>query len=390
VAGHLHDWLSLALHWAHLITGIAWIGASFYFNWLENRLRRQGQPAGIAGDLWAVHGGGFYHLKKMSVAPERLPPELHWFKWEAYATWLTGFALLCAIYYWNAGAFLLAPGASLPAPVAAACGIGALLASWLVYDVLCRLLAGRSEAVLAALVLGWFTALAWLLGELFSARAAYVHTGAAIGTVMVANVFRVIIPAQKELVDAVSGGRTPDAARGTAALLRSRHNNYLTLPVLFLMISIHYPGTYGHPQGWLVLLGLSLGGVAIRHYFNIRHLGGGHPWWFLATGLGLLLLTAASTAPRPPARPAGGVTMPVQRVMDIVRLRCTGCHSRQPALVGFTAPPLGIVLDTPADLRLQRHRVYQSVAARTMPLANMTQMTDFERETVVNWYLADE
>jgi uncharacterized membrane protein len=390
LAGHLHDWLNLALRWAHLITGIAWIGASFYFNWLENRLNRRSQPTGIAGDLWAVHGGGFYHLRKLAVAPERLPFELHWFKWEAYATWWTGFALLCVVYYWDASVFLLAPGFHLPPPLGIALGVGALLASWLAYDLLCRLLAGHGQVLLAAAVLAWFTALAWALAEVFSARAAFVHTGAAIGTVMVANVFRVIIPAQKDLVDAVAEGREPEAAKGAAALLRSRHNNYLTLPVLFLMISIHYPGTYGHPRPWLVLLGISLGGVAIRHFFNIRHRAAGRAWVFLATGLGLLILTALLTAPNPPVRPAEAMAVPDDVAMDIVWRRCTGCHSRQPSLAGFTGAPLGIVLDTALDLQQQRQRVYRSVATRTMPLANLTQMTDVERETIVNWCLAEE
>jgi len=390
VAAYLHDWIGLVLRWAHLITGIAWIGASFYFNWLENRLRRHDPPAGMAGELWAVHGGGFYHLRKLSVAPEQLPPELHWFKWEAYATWLTGFALLCVVYYWDAHAFLLAPETSLTAPMAVAIGIGALPASWVVYDFLCRQLAGRRPIALAALVVAWFTALAWSLGELFSARAALVHTGAAIGTVMAANVFRVIIPAQKELVDAVAEGRQPEAAKGAAALLRSRHNNYLTLPVLFLMIGIHYPSVYGHPAAWLLVLGITLGGVAIRHYFNIRHQPQEHARWFLAAGLALLLLTAFLTAPRTSVRPGAAGGESGAAVMDIVQRRCAGCHSRQPSMAGFSAAPLGITLETPAELLQHRQRVYQSVAARTMPLANLTEMTDSERETVVNWYLAGE
>ncbi|HSM68677.1 MAG TPA: urate hydroxylase PuuD, partial [Xanthomonadales bacterium] len=259
IEAYLHDWASLLLRWAHLVTGIAWIGASFYFNWLENHLQRQQQEPGIAGDLWAVHGGGFYYLKKFAVAPEALPPALHWFKWEAYATWLTGFALLAVVYYWNAPAYLLeASGADAGIGLAIAAGLGALLASWLVYDLLCRSPLAAREVLLGGLIAAWFLLLAWLLDLLMSGRAAYIHVGAAIGTVMVANVFRVIIPAQKELVRAVEEGRSPDARKGARALQRSRHNNYFTLPVLFIMISNHFPSTYGSQYNWLILAGIAM------------------------------------------------------------------------------------------------------------------------------------
>jgi uncharacterized membrane protein len=224
----IQEWLSLLLRWAHFITGVAWIGASFYFNWLENHLERQNARDGIAGDLWAVHGGGFYHLEKYAVAPARLPPTLHWFKYEAYFTWITGFALLCTVYYWNAGALLVDRSvADLAGWQATGIGLGSMVLSWLFYDLACRSPLARHNSVLALTVLAWFVALAWFLSESLSGRAAYIHVGAAIGTIMVANVFFVIIPAQKDLVAAVSEDRAPRADKGENALLRSRHNNYL-------------------------------------------------------------------------------------------------------------------------------------------------------------------
>lgn len=267
------EWLNLLLRWAHFITGVAWIGASFYFNWLENHLERQNAKGGIAGDLWAVHGGGFYYLQKFTVAPERLPANLHWFKWEAYFTWITGFILLCTLYYWNAGVFMVdSRVADLSSLQAVGIGIASLVLSWLFYDGLCRSPLARKQALTALLIFAWFALLSWLLSQFLSGRAAYIHVGAAIGTIMVANVFFVIIPSQKDLVEAVNEQRMPDPQKGKNALARSRHNNYFTLPVLFIMISSHYAGTFGHPLNWLVLLVISMVGVGIRHWFNIRHL----------------------------------------------------------------------------------------------------------------------
>ena len=269
----LQDWLGLLLRWAHLVTGIAWIGASFYFNWLENQLeRRLNDDDPLAGDLWAVHGGGFYYLQKFRLAPPRMPEHLHWFKYEAYATWLTGFCLLMVVYWWNAPLFLINPAnTSLTAAMAIALSFSVMLVSWLLYDGLCRSKLGDKGITTAVLIFAWFTFLAWWLGDYFSARATYLHVGAAIGTVMVANVFFVIIPAQKDMVTSLAAGQVPDGSKGKRALQRSRHNNYLTLPVLFIMISSHYPFTYGRDRAWLILLVLSLALVGIRHWFNIRH-----------------------------------------------------------------------------------------------------------------------
>ena len=387
---HLHMWLSLLLRWSHFIVGVAWIGASFYFNWLENHLQRQNPPEDTAGDLWAVHGGGFYYLKKFAVAPGELPPSLHWFKWEAYTTWLSGMALLIIVFYWNAQTYMLDPQVSGINPATAiAIGILSLLSSWIVYDLLCCSDLSRHEGILAVIILAWFVLLAWTLSTWLSGRAAYIHVGAAIGTIMVANVFRVIIPAQKDLVTAVTENRTPDASKGRRALQRSRHNNYLTLPVLFIMISSHYPATYNHPQNWLVLLLFSLAAVAIRHYFNIRHLPGFRAWP-LIPALVLIAVLVFITAPKPLPDDQGGDSssvVQIDEVYAVVEKRCAGCHAAVPTFEGFSSAPLGVELDGPQKLMQQAERVYQSVVVtRAMPLANLTQMTDTERQLIAKWF----
>jgi uncharacterized membrane protein len=388
----LHDWLSLLLRWAHFITGVAWIGASFYFNWLENQLERHAADDRITGELWALHGGGFYYLQKYRVAPEALPPKLHWFKYEAYFTWLTGLGLLAVVYYWNPALYLLKSGPNLlNAWQAVTLSVVTLVASWLIYDGLCRSPLRQRPLVLALCILGWFTLLAWGLAQLFSGRAAYLHVGAAIGTVMVANVAHVIIPAQRELVAAVAGGRRPDAARGENALLRSRHNNYLTLPVLFLMISNHYPATYGHAHSWLILLVFSLAAVGIRHWFNIRHLPRDDPRyarWVLPASVLLMLALIAATVPWPSGAGAGrGAAPNTAAIMPVVAARCTGCHASQPNFEGFAEAPLGMLLETAEQVEAQAARIHQlTVVAPTMPPGNITGMTPEERDLLDRWY----
>ena len=387
---HLQMWLGLLLRWAHFIVGIAWIGASFYFNWLENHLQREHQQEGTAGDLWAVHGGGFYYLKKFAVAPGELPPTLHWFKWEAYTTWISGMALLIIVFYWNAQTYMLNPAVSGVTPAAAiGIGIASLLSSWIFYDVLCRSRLSRREWLVALLIFAWFALLAWVLNSWLSGRAAYIHVGAAIGTIMVANVFRVIIPGQKDLVNAVTENRKTDPARGLKALQRSRHNNYFTLPVLFIMISGHFPATYGHTYNWLVLLVFSLAAVAIRHYFNIRHLPGFRAWPLIPAVL-LLAGLIIATAPEPrPVNQSGESTTAVatDKIFAIVQQRCIKCHAPVPEFEGFASAPLGVELDTQQKLVQHAERVYQTVViTRTMPLGNFTQITDSERHLIAGWF----
>ena len=380
---HIHEWLNLLVRWVHFIVGVAWIGASFYFNWLENNLdRRPPQEDGIAGNLWAIHGGGFYYLKKFSTGPEQLPSTLHWFKWEAYTTWLSGFSLLVIVYYFNARAWLIDPSVMALAPwQGITIGVSAVIGSWFAYDGLCRIFRDR-PALLAALVFGWFSLLAIILGETLSGRAAYIHVGAAIGTVMVANVFFVIIPSQKEMVSALVENRPLDPAYGRNGLLRSRHNNYLTLPVLFTMISSHFPSTYGSPWGWLVLILLALVSVGVRHYFNVRHLGN-RLVWILPAAFVAMLGIMWLTAPEPVAE---GSAVSDAKMNSIMVSRCAGCHAVQPTQPGFSAAPKGIELDSMEKIQAQREAINQvTVITQTMPLGNLTGMLPEERQAVGRW-----
>src|SRR5438128_11103019 len=358
---HLAQWLNLALRWAHVITGIAWIGTSFYFNWLNSRLaplppaRRE---PGVAGELWSVHGGGFYRVVKYTVAPGEVPRTLHWFKWEAYATWLTGFALLVLVYYVGAASFLVDPQSARLSPGAGvAVGVAALIVSWLVYDALCRSALGARPFALAATLFVLATALAWGLAGLLSPRAAYLHVGAAIGTIMAANVLMAIIPAQREMVAALTAGRPPDAARGEQAALRSLHNNYLTLPVLFIMVSNHHPATYGNGLNWAILAGLSVVGVLTRHWFNIRNQGRRAVWILPAAALGMVLLAFVSQPKRLPAPPADAGSVAFTDVRVVMARRCAACHSATPTMAGFAAAPAAVRHDTRAQIRLLYARI---------------------------------
>jgi uncharacterized membrane protein len=389
---HLHMWLSLLIRWAHFIVGIAWIGASFYFNWLENHLQRQNKSDGIAGDLWAVHGGGFYYLKKFAVAPDTLPPMLHWFKWEAYMTWVSGMALLIVVFYWNAQSYMLNPEVpGVTAAIAIFIGLLSLLSSWIFYDLLCRSPLSQREWALGLAILFWFTGLAWTLDHWLSARAAFIHVGAAIGTVMVANVFRVIIPAQKELVNAVLDDRKPDVSKAKNALQRSRHNNYFTLPVLFIMLSGHYPAIYSQPDAWILLLIFSIAAISVRHYFNIRHHQGFTAWPLIPAAIlfvALILLTAP-TAPTTHTQDRNTGVVTDDQVFEIINSRCVGCHSPTPTLAALTAAPLGVELDTKEKLLQRSERVYQTVVMTySMPLGNLTGMTVDERAAIGVWFEA--
>ncbi len=399
---HLGQWLNLALRWGHVITGVAWIGTSFYFNWLNSRLAppppERAEP-GVAGELWSVHGGGFYRVVKYAVAPTRLPPTLHWFKWEAYATWLTGFALLVWIYYVGAAAYLVDPQVSRLGPRAAiAVGLGTLLGAWVVYDALCRSRLANSPLALGATLFVLGTGLAWGLTQLLAPRAAYLHVGAALGTIMAANVLMVIIPSQRDMVTALTEGRAPDAARGTQAALRSLHNNYFTLPVLFIMVSSHYPETYGHTLSWLILAALALVGVATRHWFNLRNEGRPNGWLLPGAALAMVAL-AVVTAPRRADRagaggragansPAGNMAS-FAEVRVIIARRCAPCHSAAPTVPGVTTPPRGVAFDTPDQIRTRAERILAVAAVtHTMPLGNLTAMTDDERDVLARWIRA--
>lgn len=391
MAFDLGEWLNLALRWLHLVAGIAWIGSSFYFVWLDNHLRSAEGDA--SGELWSVHGGGFYHKQKYQVAPAKLPTELHWFKWEAYSTWLSGFSLLVLIYYVGADSFLIDPAKAALSPAAAtAIGLASLALGWLVYDLLCRSPVGSSNL---ALGIFWFVCLLWsalLLDSLFTDRAAYMHVGAIIGTVMVANVFFIIIPNQRKVVADLVAGRSPDPALGAAARQRSLHNNYMTLPVLFIMISPHYPMTYGAERPWLVLALLGITGVAIRHIFNLR--GRGRPTGAaIAVALALALASAGYVTLEKGAAPAPAQTraetVSYAEVRPILAAHCSGCHSARPTNPAFPSPPLGLVLDDHAHASAAAARIKaRAVDTETMPMGNSTGMTRAERDRLGAWIAA--
>jgi len=389
------EWLNLLVRWLHLIVGIAWIGASFYFVWLDNSIKPPAPGSelakkGVSGELWAVHGGGFYHPQKYMVAPKELPQELHWFKWEAYWTWISGFSMLIIVYYFNARAMMIDRSvADLGAWQAIGIGIGTLVAGWLVYDLLCKSKLGRHEGWLGVVMYVFIVAVAWLLSHLLSGRAAYIHVGAMIGTIMVANVAHVIMPGQRKVVAAMRAGQTPDPIHGQRGKQRSVHNNYFTLPVLFIMISNHFAMTYNHAYNWAVLAAIMAAGVLIRHFFNLRHKGR-IAWGYPAAGVLILLAVAVAIAPRPaPATATSGAAPDFARVQAIIGQRCIACHSAAPTQPGFATAPAGIMLQTPELIHQHAAKIYQqAVQLKAMPIGNLTQMTDEERAAIGAWFEA--
>jgi uncharacterized membrane protein len=385
------DWLNVLGRWVHFVTGIAWIGASFYFIWLDNHLeapQNQGDSdKGVGGELWSVHGGGFYHAQKYKVAPAVLPETLHWFKWEAYTTWLSGMFLLVLIYWYGADVYLIDSAVlDLSPPLAVGAAILILAGAWIVYDLLCRSPLARNETALAALLFVLVAVLAWGLCQLFSGRGAYIHFGAALGTIMVANVFFIIIPGQRDMIAAYGAGVTPDPGPGIRAKQRSVHNTYFTLPVLFVMTSNHYAMTYSHKYNWLVLLAISLAGALIRVWFVARHKGRASPTPIIIAVL-LLLAVAAAIMPKTSAATAASATF--GEVRSIVHARCTNCHSRTPTHIAFPAAPLGVMLDSDEQILAEAERIYQqTVVTRAMPIGNLTNISDGERDIVNAWYQA--
>jgi uncharacterized membrane protein len=382
------DWGDLLFRWLHVIAGIAWIGSSFYFIALDNHLAPPADDRdtarGVGGEAWEIHGGGFYRVEKFRVAPETLPEPLYWFKWEAYTTWLSGFALLVVVYFAHPQNFLVDPTvADLANWEAIAVAVGGLVVAWVVYDGLCRVL-GRNELALAAALIGFVALAAWVAGELLAPRAAYVEVGAMLGTIMAANVFFVIIPAHWELVRAKKAGREPDARWNTIAKQRSVHNNYLTLPVVFAMISNHFAFTYGHDNAWLILVALAALGAWTRHYFNLRHRGR-NAWWILVSGAAGVAVLAVLI--RPSSEPSGHAMGPAPtfpEVQSIVEERCVPCHATKPTLI--PAPGAGIVLETREQIEARAGLIKTvTVDTRTMPLGNATEMTDAERDALARW-----
>ncbi len=383
---HLMEWLNIVIRWMHFIFGIAWIGASFYFVFLENALNRTKDVRDeLAGNLWAIHGGGFYYLEKYKVAPKTIPKHLHWFKYEAYFTWLSGFCLLFVVYYFNASALLIDKNVlNISALAGIGIGVGSFVVAWLLYDLLCKSVLVKKEFLFAIVGFAIAVGFAYFYSRVFSSRAAYIHFGAMIGSIMVANVFFVIIPSQKEMVKAARQGKPLDPQLGKNALTRSLHNNYFTLPVLFVMISNHFPSTFGYSYPWLVLAIISLGAAGVKHYLNIREKGQLTVWVMPVSVLILLAAAFISAPPKDPGACNEKVTM--SEVLAIVNNRCVSCHSSKPTDDVYKAPPNGVVYDTPDDIVKKKDLIMQRVViTKTMPQNNKTNITQKERDLIRCW-----
>ncbi len=383
--GHLMEWMNIVVRLMHITFGIAWIGASFYFVFLENALNRTKDVRDeLAGNLWAVHGGGFYYLEKYKVAPQKIPKHLHWFKYEAYFTWLSGFCLLFVVYYFNASAMLIDKNIlDISAIQGIAIGVGSFIVAYIIYHFLCV-----SPLIKKGI---WFTVVGFIISvgfayfyaHVFNSRAAYIHFGAMLGSIMVANVFFVIIPSQKAMVKAAREGRPLDPKLGKNAGMRSLHNNYFTLPVLFVMISNHFPSTFGNDYSWLVLAVITLGAAGVKHYLNLKEKGQ-LSVWVMPVSVIILLGAAFMTAPDKPGECKNEVSF--AEVNMIIQNRCVSCHSAKPTDDVYVAAPNGIMYDTPADIVKLKDKIMQRVViTKTMPQNNKTNITQKERDLIRCW-----
>jgi uncharacterized membrane protein len=385
----LTEWLSLVIRWLHVVAGIAWIGSSFYFIHLDLSLKaRAGLPEGVKGDAWQVHGGGFYHMVKYLVAPARMPDELTWFKWEAYTTWLSGFALMVVVYYFAADLFLIDKSVLDMRPVTAvAISFAMLVVTWLGYEALCRSPLGRNDAALSLTGYVLLVALTYGYTHVFSGRGAFNQIGALIGTIMVANVFVIIIPNQKKVVAALIAGREPEARLGDEGKQRSVHNNYLTLPVVFLMISNHYPLLFATRYNWVIVAIVLAIGPVIRHFFNSRHEGKGSPWWTWGVAAAGMIAIAWLSAAGPRERSSTTPSAPsFAAAVDVVTSRCSMCHAAEPVWAGFTTAPKAVHLDTPERIAVHARLIdINAVRSNAMPPGNVTEMTVEERALLASW-----
>jgi len=387
---YIMDWLNAMLRFTHFITGIAWIGASFYFNWLENNLNRvDKQKDGIAGHLWAVHGGGFYYLEKFKSYPKKLPKHLHWFKWEAYFTLMTGFALLVVVYYYNANSYLLKAGSDITAVTGIILSLAGLVIGWLIYDTVIKTALGKDQRIIAGIMLLVVAAAAFFYQQYFTPRAVFIQVGAMIGTIMVLNVFFVIMPSQRLLVQACIDKSELGEEIALRGYVRSRNNNYFTLPVLFIMISNHYPLFYAGEHAPFVLISIFVITVLIRHYFNLEGAG-------LAGGKRTLGVAAVLTAimfylllPVKPVMQAGAKAVSFAEIAPIVKKRCATCHSATPSDEMFPVAPSGFIVDTKEQMINAKEIIYtRAIASDSMPFANKTEMTKQERKLLAQWLLS--
>ena len=384
------DWLDLVVRWIHIIVGIAWIGTSFYFNWLDSRLDRDINKDNIDGELWSVHSGGFYHINKLKGPPTTFPKELHWFKWEAYATWISGFILLIIVYYLNAETIMIDKNVNPISPfVAIIISLSFLIGSWLIYDFLCKSKIINHTIFFTFVALILATLLSFTLTKIFGSRAAYIHVGACLGTIMAANVFRVIIPSQKNMVQSALSNKKPDLTKGLDAKLRSVHNNYITLPVLFIMISSHFPFTYGHKYNWIILLIISVIGASVRHYFNLRNKKKYKVWILPTAAIGMILLMMYVSLPKILQKnnlEIENKEITFNEIQNIIKYRCGVCHAQKPTFEGYEEAPYGIIFDTPEDILNNIDLIKsQSIHSDAMPPGNVTGMTEKERKKIEIW-----
>ncbi|WP_028033082.1 urate hydroxylase PuuD [Chelativorans sp. J32] len=392
------EWLAFAVRWLHVVTAIAWIGSSFYFIALDLGLvKRPGLPEGVSGEEWQVHGGGFYHIQKYMVAPASLPEHLTWFKWEAYFTWLSGFALLAIVYYAGADLYLVDRNVlDVSAPVAILISLASIGLGWLLYDALCKSRLGKSDTGLMLILYAILVAMSWGYTQLFTGRAAFLHLGAFTATIMSANVFLLIIPNQKIVVADLKAGRKPDPKLGAQAKQRSLHNNYLTLPVIFLMLSNHYPLAFGTQFNWVIASLIFIIGVLIRHYFNTLHARKGNPHWtWAAAAILFVIIMWLSTVPailtgerrisQNEERFVASAHFPAVR--DTVMGRCAMCHSAEPGYDGIHAAPKGVLLDSEAGIAGHAREIYlQAGRSHAMPPGNVSGMTEDERRLLITWF----
>lgn len=386
------EWLNLFFRWFHVIAGVAWIGASFYFVWLDNSLENPPQwkkDKGIGGDLWAIHGGGFYEVAKYKLGPEAMPENLHWFKWEAYTTWLTGMVMLWIVYYVGAESFLIDnTKLELTQWEAIGLGMGFITVGFIVYEVLVKTPLRQNDGAFGLVLFAFLAFMSWAADQLFSDRGAYIHVGALIGSIMAGNVFFGIMPAQRALVEAVQRGEAPDPKYGAFAKLRSTHNNYLTLPLIFIMISNHYPMTYSHEYGWAVLAAIMFITGFARHFFNLRHRGEFKPMILVIAAVLLVVLAGVMAHTNKVVAPSENATVISDvKAMEIIEARCVSCHAAQPTQPGFEAAgaPAGVELESIDTVLTMRQKLLEVTQSGYMPLANMTQMTDEERQQVIDW-----
>jgi uncharacterized membrane protein len=398
----LWEWVEIAVRWTHVITAVAWIGSSFYFIALDLGLRKTPSLPPLAhGEEWQVHGGGFYHIQKYLVAPEMMPEHLTWFKWESYATWLSGFALLALVYYLGAELFLIDPNVmELQVWQAVAISLASLAFGWVVYNTLCRVFVNADQTLLMVALFGVLVAMAWFYTQVFSGRAALLHLGAFTASIMSGNVFFIIMPNQRIVVADLKAGRKPDPKYGKIAKQRSTHNNYLTLPVIFLMLSNHYPLVFATEYNWIIASLVFLMGVTIRHWFNTKHARGGNPHWtWGVTALLFVLIAWLSTAPMrtvpEPEAALGGAALRhasaagFDDVVSIVQGRCSMCHASEPVWEGMYWAPKGVVLETPAQIAQEARRIYlQSGVTHAMPPGNLSYMEPDERLAIIRWFRA--